>query len=246
MWGLLKGSISLSFSLPQASPSWYIYSLGRNQRRKWGSFSGLWVRDLHASPHPDVALLKRKMCGQLTPGRVWRPVGLGRKRRFIPTPIKASGLLVIGGQPWSGLFIRMFHNSQGWIPQLHTHNWMYVKGICMWMSDQRLALSDWLEWRCTLTKSRWHPWGSRMGTWQFYLGLDVEGSSSIPSKHEDDPPCTPCSYHPWLPSSSSMSSPPWRLAWSPSHMQALHPLNFIDASDSLYSCSWSRWPKFLS
>ena len=40
----------------------------------------------------------------------------------------------------------------------------------------------------------------------------------------------PCSYHPWLSSSSSMPWPPWRVAWSPSHMQALHPLNFIYAS----------------
>lgn len=38
-------------------------------------------------------------------------VGLGRKRPFIHPPIEASRLPVIGEEPWSGLFIRMFHNS---------------------------------------------------------------------------------------------------------------------------------------
>ena len=132
----------------------------------------------------------------------------------------------------------------GFLSYTHATGSASKGSACEWVTKGwglRVGLSGGVHWPSLDDIPGGVKWGH-----QFYLGLDVEGSSSIPSKHKDDPPCTPRSYSPWLSSSSSMPSPPWRLDWSPSHMQALHPLNFTDASHSICSCSWSRWPKFLS
>lgn len=133
--GSFKG-IHFLFLLPALSLLVYLFPW-RNQRRKWGS---LVVSEWGTSmlpPHPDVALLKRKMCGQLTPGRVWRPVGLGRKRRFIPTPPKPPGYLLLEGSHGVGSFYPDVSQFL-WLDSSATHTQL---DVC----QRDLHVNEWLK-----------------------------------------------------------------------------------------------------
>lgn len=177
------------------------------------------------------------MCGQVTPGGVWRPCRARKEEAIYTCSTRSLQVTFYWRAAWSRLSTQMFHNSQCWIPQLHTAM-MWVKRICMWVSDQKAEAFSWpsAERRCAWLSLDYIPVGAEWGNYCCWVLSRIRGgeSSSIPLKSEEDPACLPSTHHTWLLSPSSMSLPPQRLAWPPSHTWVLQSLNFIGTSYRLY------------
>lgn len=127
------------------------------------------------------------MCGKVTPGGVWRPCG-ARKEEAIYT--SSSGSLQATCYWWTAME-QVIYPDVSQSPRMNssaTHTCDWMKGIHMWVSDQKSGAFrlTWVE--VGMTKSNLHSWGDGCANYCCWSLPRVRGgeSSSIPPKPEED------------------------------------------------------------